>query len=327
MNIPVHRNTDSRACGATTIVSGQANVYVNTLLASVQGDRASHGAGELGATINDGTVWINNKKLVLKGSNASPDLACAPVGPPHCNPFSVGASPNVYACGGGSGGSHSGSPDEAFPDPSGSDLYPSPSSGSGSSSGSSTGSGSSAQAGDGTPLPRPTTDPGGEDSFDPSGYSATDQTSIDELENDSAWQAKITEMEAKYPGLTRAELYDIINGESNFDPSARNPSGASGLFQFMPQSAAELGYNTDQIAQMSPVQQLNVYDEYLDRWNYNGDNHLGMMQAAPAYASRSGGSVIYPVGSAAHTQNPGWRPSNGGHITVQSINDYYNRSS
>ena len=313
MNTPVHRNTDSRSCTAKTIVSGQANVYVNNLLASVQGDRNTHGDGALGATINDGTVWINNKKLVLKGSNASPDMLCAPQGGQHCNPKSVGASPDVYACGGGSGGSYGGSPDEAFSDPSGSDLYPGTAD-------------SSAQAGDGTPLPRPYTDPDGEDSFDQSDYSAADQTSIAELENDPEWQAKLTEMEAKYPGLDRAQLYDIINGESNFNPQARNGNtDASGLFQFMPVPASEIGYNVDQIAQMSPVQQLNVYDEYLDRWNYNGDNHLGMMQAAPAYASRSAGSVIYPVGSAAHRQNPGWRPANGGHITVQSINDYYNK--
>jgi hypothetical protein len=123
MNIPVHRNTDSRSCGAKTTVSGQANVFVNNLLASVQGDRSTHGDGALGATVNDGTVYLNNKKLVLKGSNASPDALCAPQGGQHCNPKSVGASANVFACGGG-GGSIGGSPDEAMADPTGSDLYP-----------------------------------------------------------------------------------------------------------------------------------------------------------------------------------------------------------
>lgn len=312
MNTPVHRHSDARVCGATTIVSGQSNVYVNNLLASVLGDANTHGNGKLTATINDSTVYINNLKVVLKGSAATPDLKAPPFGPPHVNPKAVGASGDVFACGGGSGGSYAGSPNEAMADPTGANLYPDPN--------------AQTVAGDGTQLPRPTTDPGGEDSFDQSTYSAADQTSIDELENNPEWQAKLTEMEAKYPGLTRGELYDIINGESNFRPDARNPSGASGLFQFMPQSASELGYNADDIAQMSPVQQLDVYDQYLDRWNYNGNNHLGMMQAAPAYASRSPGSVIYPIGSAAHTQNPGWRPSNGGHITVQSINDYYNRN-
>jgi hypothetical protein len=133
-------------------------------------------------------------------------------------------------------------------------------------------------------------------------------------------------MEAKYPGLRRQELYDIINGESNFDPAAQNASGAQGLFQFMPATAGDLGYSRDQIARMNPTEQLGVYDEYLDFWDYNANNHLGVMQAAPAFADRSPGAVIYPTGSAAHAQNPGWRPAGGGNITVQSINDYYNKS-
>jgi hypothetical protein len=124
MNIPVHRNTDSRSCGATTTVTGQSTVYINNLLASVQGDPNTHGGGNLLANVNDGSVFINGIKLVLQGSGASPDLLCVPLGPPHCNPKSVGASPNVFACGGGSGGSFAGSPNDAQPDPKGSDLYP-----------------------------------------------------------------------------------------------------------------------------------------------------------------------------------------------------------
>ena len=100
MSVPVHRHTDSRSCGASTTVAGQSNVFVNNLLASVQGDPNTHGGGSLGATVNDGTVFINNKKVVLKGSSAAPDSLCPPLGPPHCNPAAVGASPNVFACGG-----------------------------------------------------------------------------------------------------------------------------------------------------------------------------------------------------------------------------------
>ena len=313
MNIPVHRNTDPRACGATTIVRGQGDVYVNNLLASVQGDPNTDGGGDLSASANDGTVYINNRKVVLKGSNALPDSLCGSGAPPHCNPISVGASPNVFACGGGSGGGIGGSPDEAAPDPSGSSLYPS-----------NVPKEEIAKA-EQAEKDNANADPDGESSYDPSGFSESDQAKIAELENDPEWNAKLTEMEAKYPGLDRNQLYQIVNGESNFDPQARNKSGASGLFQIMPAPAREMGYSTDQISRMSQTQQLGVYDEYLSKWNYSGDNHLGMMQAAPAYASRSAGSVVYPIGTAAYRKNPGWRPSNGGHITVQSINDYYDR--
>ena len=77
---------------------GQSNVYVNGLLASVQNDIDTHFDGRLLADNNDGSVFINGKKVVLKGSNALPDLAG------HINPYAVGASPNVFACGGGGGG-------------------------------------------------------------------------------------------------------------------------------------------------------------------------------------------------------------------------------
>ena len=29
---------------------------------------------------------------------------------------------------------------------------------------------------------------------------------------------------------------------------------------------------------MSATEQLGVYDQYLERWNYNGSNELGIMQ-------------------------------------------------
>ena len=43
----VHRHSDVRICGATTTVVGQQNVYMNNLLASVQGDTNTHGGGNL----------------------------------------------------------------------------------------------------------------------------------------------------------------------------------------------------------------------------------------------------------------------------------------
>jgi hypothetical protein len=305
----VHRDTDNRVCGATTNVVGQSNVFVNNLLASVQGDINSHGQGALSATVNDGTVFINNIKVVLLGSSASPDLACAPAGPPHCDPKSSSASPDVFAC----GGPPPTSENAVGADPTGDELYP--------------GGRPTTTSGGGPGGDKQRTDPDGVDSYDNAPRNQADQTSIDELESDPAWEAKLQEMEAKYPGFRRDELYDIIKGESAFVPDAYNDSGASGLFQFMPTSAKEIGYNTADIRRMTPVQQLEVYDDYLDRWNYDSRNHLGVMQAAPSKAGSSPNTVVYRRGSAAYAQNTPWRPADGGHITVQSISDYYNRKS
>ena len=69
----VHRHGDQRNCKATTIVSGQNAVYANNVLVSVLGDKNTHGGGELEATVNPGTIWINNKEMVVVGSEAKID--------------------------------------------------------------------------------------------------------------------------------------------------------------------------------------------------------------------------------------------------------------
>ncbi len=61
----IHRNSDSRACGAETVVSGQGTVYANGLLVSVDNDPNSHGAGALSANCNE--VYVNGIMVVDVG--------------------------------------------------------------------------------------------------------------------------------------------------------------------------------------------------------------------------------------------------------------------
>lgn len=91
----VHRNSDPRTCGATTVVVGNTNVFANNLLVSVNGDPNSHGAGALIASSRN--VFVNNILTVNHSpDSASPDSLCAPVGGPHCSPSTAGGSPNVF---------------------------------------------------------------------------------------------------------------------------------------------------------------------------------------------------------------------------------------
>ena len=94
MTKPIHRHTDSRLCGATTTVTGQSTVYVNSLLVSVDKDPNSHGAGALTAKCNE--VYINGKMVVIVGNSASPDSLCPPLGGAHCAPASSSGSGNVF---------------------------------------------------------------------------------------------------------------------------------------------------------------------------------------------------------------------------------------
>lgn len=91
----VHRNGDSRACGASTVVTGNRNVYCNGKLVSVDNDPNSHGGGNLNASCNN--VYVNGKLVVNNTpDSAAPDSLCEPLGGAHCNPYTTQGSPNVF---------------------------------------------------------------------------------------------------------------------------------------------------------------------------------------------------------------------------------------
>ena len=89
----LHRDTDSRACGAV-INAACNNVFTNNLLSSVDGNPNSHGGGNLNA--RNPNVYIGNILVVINGNHASPDSLCPIPGGPHCTPRATSGSPNVY---------------------------------------------------------------------------------------------------------------------------------------------------------------------------------------------------------------------------------------
>jgi len=59
------------------------------------------------------------------------------------------------------------------------------------------------------------------------------------------------------------DLMAIMAFESGFNPTARNPrSGATGLIQWMPETAADYGVSTDDLAKMSAFEQLDYVYKY-----------------------------------------------------------------
>jgi hypothetical protein len=70
-------------------------------------------------------------------------------------------------------------------------------------------------------------------------------------------------------GVDPMYLANVMYAESRLDPSVKNMagSGATGLIQFMPQTAANLGTTTDELSRMTPVEQM----EYVRRY-FSADN-------------------------------------------------------
>ena len=143
------------------------------------------------------------------------------------------------------------------------------------------------------------------------------------LTSDPDFMGVLNSMKEEYPGLTDRELFLVIKGESSFKTTAKNDSGARGLFQIMPDSAQDAGVDYDNMLSLSAADQLREYKKYLDFWGYDGSYSLGVLQGAPAYRNAAKGTVVYEVGSPAWEQNKGWRSSGDGPVTVGSMDAYY----
>ena len=161
--------------------------------------------------------------------------------------------------------------------------------------------------------------------------SNTETLTVSDFENDTAFQEAFKRINKKH-GVEKNELYAMMFKESSFKPSVRADSEAVGLFQFLPEvlkdrhesrSTVFPDVSPIDVQTMTPAEQLDLYSNYLDSWNYTPGTSLGMMQAAPFLRKRKGSDVVYPKGSDKYKQNPGWVDAKTGLMTVDSINAYY----
>lgn len=93
-----HRQGDQRACGSTTIVTGQSTVFVKGKLWAVEGDMNTDGGGQLVSTTSGG-IMINGKRAIVVGDSALPDALCPIPGGAHCNPVPVTGAEITYGYG------------------------------------------------------------------------------------------------------------------------------------------------------------------------------------------------------------------------------------
>lgn len=97
----VHRQDDSRECGAKTQARVN-NVRVNGKFISTEGDTNTHSGGALRATETSGRTRAGGKPIIILNDPAGRDALCGVIGHEghgHCNPKATGASNNVRAGG------------------------------------------------------------------------------------------------------------------------------------------------------------------------------------------------------------------------------------
>ena len=136
-------------------------------------------------------------------------------------------------------------------------------------------------------------------------------------------QAFIAKVEAMAERLgTQPEyLLAVMSFESGFSPGIRNQagSGATGLIQFMPGTASELGTSTDALARMSAVDQLDYVERYFNNRSDPGDlNTLEGVYTTVLYGSPrpDPGSTLFSQGTAAYRMNAPLDVNGDGRITA-----------
>lgn len=136
------------------------------------------------------------------------------------------------------------------------------------------------------------------------------------------FKRKVIEI-AERLGMEPDHLMAIMAFETgrSFDPSIVNRagSGATGLIQFMPATALDLGTTTAALARMSAIDQLDYVETYLAP--YRG--RIGDIQSAymavlyPRAIGKPSGHVLFRKGSRAYKLNRGLDRNGDGRITKQ----------
>ncbi|MEZ4825711.1 MAG: lytic transglycosylase domain-containing protein [Bacteroidia bacterium] len=122
-------------------------------------------------------------------------------------------------------------------------------------------------------------------------------------------------------------LMAVMYAESAFDSSVLNQkgSGATGLIQIMPATAREMNITTSDLAQMDPVLQLDLVEQYFTvvRERYGVYTSLTDFYLAVLYPKARGEGdpcyALYAAPSKVYQQNSGLDENRDGVVTVSDI--------
>jgi hypothetical protein len=142
-----------------------------------------------------------------------------------------------------------------------------------------------------------------------------------------AWGAKVSgEFKARVLGLcgdlgiNADYLMSAMAFESaeTFSAAIRNQaSGATGLIQFMPSTAARMGTTVDELAAMTPEAQLTYVEKYFQPYKHKlqtiEDHYMAILW--PAAIGKADSFVLFSKPGAAYRENAGLDTDQDGTVT------------
>ena len=127
-------------------------------------------------------------------------------------------------------------------------------------------------------------------------------------------------------GCDYKDLLAVMNSESGLNSQAVNPNGgATGLIQFMPSTARSLGTTTEQLKQMTPIQQLDYVEKFLQRAKQSSGlgnkQHLtaGDLYAMVFLPGRATREVLTTAGESYYEANKATDDNHDGRITKTEL--------
>ena len=125
-------------------------------------------------------------------------------------------------------------------------------------------------------------------------------------------------------GLNPNALLAVMVKESGISPSIQNKyTHATGLIQFMPSTARDLGTRIQHLVKMSDVEQLKYVEAYFTKYSYNkriknvGDHYLAVFW--PAAIGKPADHILARVGEKAYEQNKGLDRDRNGLLQVKDV--------
>jgi hypothetical protein len=104
-----------------------------------------------------------------------------------------------------------------------------------------------------------------------------------------------------------------------FSPSLKNRNGATGLIQFLPDTAAGLGTSTADLAAMTAVDQMDYVEKYFNPYKnmLQSIEDVYMAILWPAAIGRTNSWVLFSKPSALYDRNSGLDTNKDGHVTKE----------
>ena len=120
-------------------------------------------------------------------------------------------------------------------------------------------------------------------------------------------------------------LLAVMNSESGLKANAKNPNGgATGLIQFMPSTAKMLGTTTDELARMTPTQQLDYVEKFFNTIKKQAGMEGKQLSGADLYSlvflpGRANRSVLTQSGENYYSANKGLDLDKNGDISKADL--------